>query len=364
MECNKKLLFNPGPTNVSESVRNALRTEDICHREKEFAEVLIRVNKNLIKLFNGEGTHESVIFISSGTGSNEAIINGINGKILVINNGKYSKRILEIINRYHIPNTDLVFDPNRPVDLDIIEEQLKKDSSYTHIFVVHHETTTGIISPIHEIGLLAKKYNVVFCVDSISGLGGHPFDLKNDNIGFCSVSANKCLESFPGVSMVLCKAEEIKKLKGQARSFYFDLYSQWEKELKGETPFTPAVQLIYALDIAIKEFIEEGYENRIKRYEGLALRMRQGLQKLGFELLLMPDDIQSNILTSIIIPENINYWDMHDRLKDRGITIYSDNSVLSHGRFRVATMGSITNLDIDFFLHSLEQVIKELSNNK
>ena len=99
----KKRLFNPGPTNVSEPVRDSIKTHDICHREPEFFEVLSRVNKTIINVLNGEGTHSAVLFVSSGTGGNEAICSSIHGKVLVINNGKYSDRLCEILERYDIP---------------------------------------------------------------------------------------------------------------------------------------------------------------------------------------------------------------------------------------------------------------------
>ncbi len=354
----RKLLFNPGPTNVSEKVREAIKTEDICHREPEFFEVLLRVNKNIVKILNGEGTHSAVLFVSSGTGANEAICSSIHGKVLVINNGKYSDRICNLLERYKIPITRLSFPELDPIDLDKIEAVLQQDKEITHIYMVHHETTTGILAPLRKIGEIAKKYNKLLCVDAVSSLGGHPLNLTKDNIAFCSVSANKCLESFPGVSFVLAKTEEIKKLEGKSRSFYFDLYSQWKKEQKGETPFTPAVQLIFALDTAINEFMEEGYENRIKRYQTLSAKMRSGLQEIGFELILHPG-MESNILTTIKMPENMDYWKVHDKLKDRGITIYSDDSVLNQRRFRVATLGSITEKDVDFFLKNLKEVMLE-----
>lgn len=360
MDQQRKLLFNPGPTNVSEKVRAAIKTDDICHREPEFFEVLLRLSNNVVKIFNGEGTHSAVLFVSSGTGCNEAIINGIEGKVLIVNNGKYSDRIMEIISTYGIPFKALKFSPMDPIDIAQIEHALMSDKEITHIFAVHHETTTGVLTPIHEIGCLADKYNKIFCVDAVSSLGGHPFDLTKDHISFCSVSANKCLESFPGVSFVIGKTEEIKKIKGKARSFYFDLYRQWEKAQKGETPFTPAVQLVFALDAAVNEFLEEGYENRIKRYEGLAERMRKGLEELGFELLSAPEGLQSNILTSIKMPEKMDYWVVHDKLKERGFTIYSDENVLSQRKFRIATMGSITSEDIDWFLRSLKEITEEL----
>src|SRR3989344_408164 len=284
LKSEKNLLFNPGPTNVSEDVRNAIRTKDICHREKEFFEVLLRVNKNLTKVLNGSETHSAVLFASSGTGANEAICASIHGKVLVINNGKYSDRICDILGIYKIPINRLKLDSLQPIDLNLIEQQLQGDKEITHIYLVHHETTTGMLSPLRKVGELASKYDKLLCVDSVSSLGGHEFDLQKDNISFCSISANKCLESFPGVSFVIGKTQEIKELEGKSRSFYFDIYAQWKKEQGGEMPFTPAVQLIFALDKALEEYLREGYEQRIKRYNALAEKMRMGLKVLGFEL--------------------------------------------------------------------------------
>ncbi len=355
----KKLLFNPGPTNVSERVREAIKTDDICHREPEFTEVLLRVNENVVKIFNGEGTHSAVLFVSSGTGCNEAICSSIHGKVLVVNNGKYSDRICDILEKYNVPINRVKMEPFEPVKLRMIEEALERDKEITHIYLVHHETTTGALAPLREVGKLAKKYNKLLCVDGVSSIGGHQFDLKEDNIAFCSMSANKCLESFPGVSFVIGKTDEIKKLEGKSRSFYFDVYSQWKKEQRGETPFTPAVQLIFALDAAIKQYLDEGYEKRIQRYNSLAEKMRSGLTELGFELILFPKEMQSNILTTIKMPKNMDYWEVHDKLKERGITIYSDDNVIKQGNFRVATLGSITEEDIMWFLKNLKEVCEE-----
>ena len=356
----KKILFNPGPTNVSEQVRDSIKTNDICHREKEFFEVLSRLNKNIIKVLNGGNTHSSVLFVSSGTGCNEAICASIHGKVLVINNGKYSDRICDILEKYKIPMNRLKLEDLEPIDLSLIEKELEEDKEITHIYVIHHETTTGVLAPLREIGELAKKYNKLLCADCVSSLGGHEFDLKKDNISFCSVSANKCLESFPGVSLVIARKDEIEKLRDKSRSFYFNLYGQWKKEQEGETPFTPAVQLIFALDKAIQELIEEGYENRVNRYKKLAEKMRQGLNELGFELLLLPKKMQSNILTAIKIPKKMNYWEVHDKLKQRGITIYSGPGVLNQRKFRVATLGHINEEDVSWFLQNLKEVCEEL----
>lgn len=356
----KKLLFNPGPTNVSENVREAIKTEDICHREKEFTEVLLRVNERIIRILGGNGTHSAILFVSSGTGCNEAICSSIEGKVLVINNGKYSDRLCEILERFKVSFIKVEMDPFSPVDLNSIEKSLKEYPEITHIYLIHHETTTGALAPLRKIGELAKKFNKLLCVDAVSSLGGHDLDLKKDNIAFCSVSANKCLESFPGVSFVLARTDEIKKLEGKSKGFYFDIYAQWKKGQKGETPFTPAVQLVFALDKALENYEKEGYEKRINRYKNLAKKLRNGLTALGFELVLFPEEMQSNILTTLKIPSNIDYWELHDILKERGITIYSDENTLNKGYFRIATLGSITLDDIDSFLINLKEAMDKL----
>jgi 2-aminoethylphosphonate-pyruvate transaminase len=354
----RTLLFNPGPTNVSDLVRSQLQSGDVCHRETEFFEMVLRVNTNLVRVLNGEGTHSAVLLTASGTGANESIISSIRGKALVLNNGKYSDRLCGIVERYGIPLVRLSFDPLARMDLELVEKTIALDEEITHILFVHHETTTGALAPLYEIGDLAKQYNKLTVVDTISSLGGHPIDLKKDNITFCSVSGGKCLESFPGVSFVVGKTDEIMRLKGKSRSFYLDLYAHWEKEQRGETPFTPAVQLVFAADAALRQLLNEGYSERVERYKALAARMRDGLTRMGFRVLLLSEDVQSNILTSVAMPNGMDYWLVHDELKARGITIYSGPEVLAQRQFRIATLGSITLEDVDWFLSNLSEVAR------
>lgn len=353
----RRLLFNPGPTNVAELVRQTLGAGDFCHREPEFFAVLRRVNQRLVRVLHGEQTHSAVLFVASGTGANEAMLNGVQGRALLIDNGKYAQRLGDILDRYRIPYERFTVGVHEPINCDGIENRLHEDGQFTHLILVHHETTSGALAPLSRLGQVAQRAGVLLCVDAISSLGGHPFDLQADNVAFCTVSANKCLESFPGVSFVIGRTAELTRLKDKARSYYFDLHRQWEKTQKGETPFTPAVQLVMALDVALERLEEEGYANRVMRYQRLARRMREGLVHLGLELELLPPDQQSNILTTIKISPGFDYWSIHDQLKERGITIYSDETVLSSGRWRIATLGSITAEDVDWFLEQLGEVM-------
>lgn len=361
----KTLLFNPGPTNVSKNVRNAIKTKDICHREKEFGEVVLRINKNLLTLLNGKGTHESIMFVASGTGVNEAMISGIHGKVLLIKNGKYSDRLEKIINRYHIPINVYEIEPYEEIDFNQLSKILNKDKKITHMMLVFHETTTGVLLPLRKIGELAKQYKKILIVDGISAIGGHPFSLKKDNVAFATITANKCIQGFPGVSFVLARKEELMQLKDKSRNFYFDLYDEWKSQQMGVLRFTANVQVIYAVDEALKEFLEEGYDNRVKRYKELSKQMRDGLKKLGFEFIIVSNEkLQSNILTAIKIPDWMNYWRVHDKLKKRGITIYSGDKLIDNGTFRIATLGAITSNDVECFLKNFKEVLEEEKNGK
>ena len=355
----KIILMNPGSTNVSESVRNAIKTNDICHREIEFSEVLHDVRKNLLKVVGGRKTHTAIPFIASATGSNEAVISSIRGKILLINNGKYSERLMKITERYHIPMKVLKFHPLEQINLKIIEGELKRNKKISHIVLVHHETTTGMLAPLRKIGHIAKKYKKILFVDTVSSVGGHDIDANLDNLSFFTVSANKCLESFPGISFVIARKRDLAMLKGKSRSFYFDLYRQWEYAEKNQTPFTPAVQLFFAINRALEELIEEGLEYRIQRYKKMKNILKSELEKMGFQFVL-PDYLQSNILLAIKLPTNMNYWKIHDALKKRGFVIYSEQDNLDQHIFRIATLGHITEKDIKLFLKSFKDSLNEI----
>lgn len=357
----KPLLFNPGPTNVSETVRSAIKTPDICHREKEFFEVFTRVRRNIIKAVNGEKTHTAVFFISSATGANEAVISSIHGKILLIENGKYSERLRKISERYNIALKIVKCNPLSPVNLIEIENALIKDKEITHIMMVHHETTTGMVSPLRKVGKLARKYNKIFFADTVSSFGGYEIDCVKDRLDFFTLNSCKGLQSFPGLGVVIAKRSEIEKLKDKSRSFYFDLFANWEKEEKQQQLlFTPPVQLFFALDQALKELLKEGVVKRGLRYKNNAQLMRTGLKKLGFKFLLS-DELQSNVLTSIKIPKNMEYWKVHDLLKKDGFTIYSDQNTLAEGIFRIATFGNTNSRDINNFLSSFKSILNKLS---
>lgn len=355
----KEILLTVGPVNISEKVRKALLCPDMCHREKEFYDVLTRVRKKLVKLAGGNEEYASVIFTGSGTASIEAVISSVHGKLFTIINGIYGERIDEIAKRYGIERTSIDFGFDYP-DLEKIEEILKNDTRITHVAVVHNETTTGMLTPLHEIGKLVKKYDKILIVDAMSSFGGHELNVVDDNIDFCISGPNKCLQGLPGISFLITKKSFLEDLKDKRpRNLYLDLYNQYRGEEDRDIPFTFAIQILFSLDAALDELLNEGLENRIIRYKNLATILRDGLEKLGFKLLLSRKQI-SNVVTTVLLPEYISYEELHDRLKERGFIIYGGKSTLSGKTFRLGNMGILTQNDIKKFLSVLKEVLGEL----
>lgn len=356
------ILLNPGPVNVKESVRKALLAPDMCHREPEFSRLMTGCAKKLLLAFGITGTHKAVFFTGSGTAALEAaVVSSVpqGKKILVINNGVYGERIAEIAGRHGIGLINLKSDMTKTPDINAAEEIIRRDKDISVVAMVHHETSTGILNPVYEIGRLCKKHNKLYLLDSISALGGEDLDFRRANVDLCVGTANKCIEGIPGVSFVLVSKRALPKLKGvHPRSLYFDISLNLEGQKKGEPLFTPAVQIFYSLDCALDELMKEGVQGRIKRYKNLAALLRKGFEGAGLKYLIEPK-YHSNTITALRLPKGVTYDKLHDALKAKGFVIYAGQSKLKRTIFRIANMGRITVNDACRLLMALKSALKK-----
>lgn len=354
----RMILLNPGPVNVTERVKMAWNRPEICHRESDFAELLNGIRKKLKVISDVDDQYTVVVLTGSGTASMEAAITStIRKKALLIKNGVYGDRFEEIISTYNIEKKVLEYPWTEQPDLSEIEKALIDEPDIDTIVMVHIETTTGLVNPIGRVGELSRKYQKVFLVDSVTGIGSEYVDIRKNNIGVCIGTSNKSLQSFPGVSFVVIRKGLLDIMKENKRTVYLNLYENHEFQERGQCPFTPAVQALYTLDVALDELIEEKVEGRIEWYKGLAGYLRQGVKGLGLKLLL-PPEYQSNTITSIFLPDKITYEYLHDRFKENGFIIYNGLGNLKKNTFRVCNMGDISRKDIQRFLELLETFIK------
>jgi 2-aminoethylphosphonate-pyruvate transaminase len=355
----RRLLFSPGPTNVTAAVRRASVTPDLSHRDPAFRDALARVTTELPDLLGGSGTHSAVLFASSATGAMESVISAIDGGVLVVVNGRYSERIAEIAERCSVATHRLVSPPFAPPDLEAMDTMLTLLPGLTHVAVVHHETTTGALLPLTAIGKIVDRHGLRLVVDGVSSVGAHDLDLRRDRVAFLTLNSNKCLEGLPGVSAVVARDSELEALEGRSRSFYFDLHAQWRRLQSRETPFTMPVQVVFAFAMALQLLRSEGYAQRVRRYERMRAYARDRLAQAGFDPVELPESIRGNVITTLRLPASLDFHSLHDRLQDDGITIYSNAATISSGHFFVATMGAITEADVDTFVLRLDLAARE-----
>ncbi|MEY9893292.1 2-aminoethylphosphonate-pyruvate transaminase [Catenulispora sp. MAP5-51] len=358
------VLLNPGPACTTDRVRAALGRGDWCHREPEFSELLASIRAGLTRVLNVGDTHEAIVVTGSGTSAMEmAVISAVRAgrSILVVRNGVYGDRLARIAEVNGITVHSVTGEWTEPADPEAVRAALAGHPDVDAVAVVQHETTTGMINPVGAIGRIAREAGVLMVVDAISATAiedeGHE-DLCADII--CG-TANKGLHGLPGISFILCSDKGIERLaEVPVRSLYLNANTYLTGQRKGDVPFTPAVQVCFALDEAIKELEERGgVAARVAEYKERAALVRAGLARLGLEVLI-PEQHRSNSISMIYLPEGITYPELHDVLKDEGFVIYAGQGDLAKTFFRVSTMGELPLPTLERFLTALETSIAKI----
>lgn len=362
----RKILLNPGPATTTQTVKEAMVVEDICPREKDFGKIMDSIKDDLVKIVHGEETHHAVLFTASGTGGLEAAITSAvprEKKLLVVENGAYGTRMVKLAETFNIEVVRYPMDYGEYPNLTQIENLLKNNREVSHLAVVHHETTTGMLNPVQEICDLAHQYQVEVIVDCMSSYAGIPIDIRQWDAEYLISSSNKCIQGMPGLVFVIFKKNLLEKIKDTRRSFYFDIYSQFTGfEKTGQMQFTPPVQVVYALRTAMDEYFEETEMGRWNRYQENYQTLYDGLVSLGFEFLL-PDSQQSKILLAIKEPpiSKYSFETMHDYLYARGFTIYPGKGA-KNATFRLSVLGDLYKKDIEDFLKCLEGYLSTIKS--
>ncbi|MCP4694706.1 MAG: 2-aminoethylphosphonate--pyruvate transaminase [Desulfobacterales bacterium] len=361
----RNVLLNPGPATTSDAVKYAQVVPDICPREQEFVDVMSEVRENLVKVVHGDpDKYTAVIFTGSGTIIQDVLVNSLvpeGKKICVVNNGAYAARMIEIADYYHIPSVNIEFPTTGLPDLDAVKEALEKDPDIAVVAAVHHETGTGVLNPVREIGKLAHDNGCVFIVDTISTYGLRPIDIEEENIDFLMSSAQKGLAGMTGASWTVGNIEEIEKSKSfPTRSYYCNLYMQYDFFKRvGEMHFTPPVQTIYALKQAVDEYREEGEPARWERLTKCWEAVHRGLAEIGLESVI-DKEIQGKLVVTVKAPEDerFDFFKLHDYCYERGFTIYP-GKMFGLKTFRLCNLGVITEKDInDFFVAAREAFVE------
>ena len=345
------LLLNPGPVTLSERVRRSLLQPDLCHRESEFFDLQDEARARLVAAYELDPAEwAAVLMTGSGTAAVESMIVALvpqDGKLLVIENGVYGERITQIATQYGIAHDVLKHEWMQAPDLAQIAAKLDA-GGYSHVAVIHHETTTGRLNDLGAIAEVCRARGVKMLVDGVSSFGAEAIDFAGGDIDAVAATANKCLHGVPGAAFVIVRRSAL--AKAASRTYYLDLGRLAKLQDQRNTPFTPSVHAYYALVEALREFDEAGgWRARHAHYKALADQAQAGLAARGMPLVL-PEGASSVVLRAYRLPQGVTYEALHDGLKARGFVIYAGQGGLSKELFRISTMGAIQAADVDRLL--------------
>ena len=363
MKEEEQLIMLPGPTNVPPRVMRAMLKPIINHRGPEFKELMERLTEDAKRVFGTKG--DIVILSSSGTGGVECSLSNIvssGDKVMIPVHGVFSQRVKQIIERVGGKAVEVPVDWSRAVTIEQIEDALKKEKGTKAIAVVYNETSTGVKTKcLKEVGELCNERGLLFVVDAISILGGDVLPVDNWHVDICVTGSQKCLMCPPGLALLSVSEKAwstIEKNKSQAHYFNLLPYREFQKE--GQTPYTPAIPLFFALDEAFQTIKEEGLEVIFKRHKLCAEALYSAAENLGLEL-FADREFRSNTVIAVKNPKGILDKDLRELLRKKyRIVIAGGMGKLKGTMFRIGSMGVVSRFEILSVVSALESALADL----
>jgi 2-aminoethylphosphonate-pyruvate transaminase len=347
---------------------------DYGSRDKLFTDTVVEVREGLLRAAgtSREKGCECVIVQGAGTMGVEAMLGTAvpraGGKVLILVNGAYGHRQALMCSRLGIPCELLEWEDSQAVDVEAALQRLRQDAgggkpSFTHVSVVHHETSAGVINPLESLAraLRAEFPGVALLVDSMSGFGA--YDLRMDwGIDFAVSSSNKCIEGVPGFCFAICDRGALEKAEGNARSLALDLHDQWRNmEATGQFRFTPPTHALLAFRQALREFEAEGStQGRAARYRANYDTLARGMEELGFKFYVQ-EDWRSSLIITFLEPEhpNFDFPAFYRILAEKGFVIYP-GKLAKAASFRFGTIGRLFPHDCEGLLAAVKGACKQL----
>ena len=358
-------LLTPGPLTTSRTVKLAMLA-DWGSRDVEFRKIVGNIRKRILRLAQCDSSYECVIMQGSGTFAIEAALGSLcpekRRKTLVVANGAYGERAAQILERMGRPYFKIDKGDSAVPTVDEVVTMLDADRSISHVWMVHCETTSGIVNPIQEIGQAVKLHDKVFMVDAMSSFGALPLDMVDLKMDVMVSSSNKCLEGVPGFSYVVLKRDLLEASAGACHSVVLDLFDQWRGlETSGQFRFTPPTHALVAFDQALKEHEQQGgVDGRGARYARNAQALVAGMRQIGFSTLL-EDEVSGPIIQTFLTPadSNFQFERFYEALRVKGFTIYP-GKLTKRPSFRIGTIGQIDERVIGAALAAIRDTLSEM----
>lgn len=345
-----ELLLTPGPLTTSDQTKAALG-RDWGSRDSEFATLSEGVRRRLAELAKVSDTHVAVPVQGSGTFAVEAAIQTLvprDGRLLVLINGAYGHRILDIARRLGRACVTIEAAEDQPISPERVARALAEDAAITDVMIVHCETTSGLLNPLAEIAACVSQAGRRLLIDAMSSFGAVPIDGADIRFSALIGSSNKGLEGVPGLSFVIADAAHLKTCALNSTSVSLDLFDQWRGfETNRQWRFTPPVQVVAALSSALDQLeAEGGIAARHARYQQNCATLIDGMAVHGFETYIEPA-LQAPVIVTFRLPPGgwFQFQQFYDFLHARGIVIYP-GKLTKEPSFRIGCIGAIDAGDI------------------
>lgn len=362
-----KILMTPGPVDLHPRVRKAISRHVISHRASEFHGLVASIVESAKKIFKTDG--EIFILTSSGTLAVECALANImepREGVLVPIYGVFSRRMAESVEQYGGRIINIEIEWNRALNPDELDENLSRNNDIVAVSLVHNETSTGaMVKELEKISEIVKKHGKLLVIDAISSLGGVPIPVDKLGVDICVAASQKCLAAPPGISLISISNDAWKKIskKSSRTPSYIDLKKYHKYMEKFETPFTPAINLMYGLDEALKIIIEKGVENWWRNHYECSQYLYRSVESSGFTLHSL-EEYRSITVIAAIPPNNISSKVLVAEMEKRGVTIAEGMEKLRDKIIRIACMGNISKKKIRYVMKIMNEVIGEMERQK
>ncbi|MFO7928375.1 MAG: alanine--glyoxylate aminotransferase family protein, partial [Candidatus Humimicrobiaceae bacterium] len=361
----KKYVMTPGPTAISEDVLLEHSRPLMHHRSPEFSEIFTEVTEKLKKLM--KTSNDVFVLTSSGTGGMEAAVTNAfsrGDKVLVANLGKFAERFVKIGKEFGLDVLSLDYEWGQAVNPSDIKDMLDQNTGIKGVMFQFSETSTGVLNDVEKIGNIVKDYGAITIVDAISGIGASDLQTDNWNLDIVIGGSQKALSAPTGVAFISVSQKAWKLIeKSNLPRFYFDLLAAREAASRKppQTPWTPGISIIVAMNKALDRLLEEGLENSYKRHKVLAKATQKAVEKIGLNLFVKDEAIRGDSVTSVEVPEGVDGKKVTNIMRTKyGVQIAGGQGKLKGKIFRIAHLGWCGIFDTIVAISALEMALKDL----
>jgi aspartate aminotransferase-like enzyme len=353
----------PGPTPLPHAVREAQAASMIDHRGTEFAEMLREISTGIAGLIGHDG--DALLLTGSGTGSMEAaVVNTLSpgDRVLSVNTGGFGDRFAAIATAFGAQVESLAFEWGMPADPALLREHLASADPYAAVLITHNETSTGVTNPLRSLVAEVRSApgDPLAVVDGISGLGAIPFEMDAWGVDVVVSASQKAWMASPGIAIAaVSQRADVARQKARMPRFYWDFGQAATWSVKGQTPWTPAVSVLFGLRIGVQRLVAEGTARTWARHEALARATEAGLQALGMRL-VAADGYRSATVTAAWLPAGIEWPTFNAAMRARGLAVAGGQGKLAGKILRFGHMGDVSLEELSRAIGVMGDVLPEL----